>query len=70
MYYITYKNQGKSEKTPPFATYEEAKKSADFLKFQGATSVRIQKKEIEGDSHERKRKTGEIKGAGRFLSGC
>jgi len=43
MYYITYKNQGKSEKTQYFSTYDQAKKSRDFLKFQGATSIRIQK---------------------------
>lgn len=39
---ITYRNQGKPEKCPLFeATREEAERRADFLKFQGATSVRL-----------------------------
>ncbi|WP_196801942.1 hypothetical protein [Thioalkalivibrio sp. ALE19] len=42
MFYITYRNQGKKEKTPSkFETRESAKKVADFLKIQGATSVRV-----------------------------
>jgi hypothetical protein len=40
-YYVTYKNMGRSEKTQPFDTYDEAKESASFLKFQKATSVKI-----------------------------
>jgi len=40
-FYVSFKNQGKPEKTPAWKTYEEAKESAEFLKFQGATNIRI-----------------------------
>lgn len=43
MYRVYYKNQGYSEKSPIFNTEKEAIECAEFLKFQGATSVRIKK---------------------------
>ena len=44
-YRVHYSNQGKREKSPTFATYEEAEECADFLKFQGAKKVTIRKAE-------------------------
>ena len=41
-YFVTYRNQGRPERTVT-QTLQEAKSSADFLKFQGATSVRVRK---------------------------
>lgn len=41
MYWVTYTNQGKRERTAPFQTYERAAASANFLKFQGAKNVKI-----------------------------
>jgi hypothetical protein len=41
MYIVTYRNQGRPEKTAAFSTYEDAKESANFLKFQGAKCVKI-----------------------------
>ena len=43
---VFFTNPGKSMnggrmRTPPFATKEEAQKSADFLKFQGAKRISI-----------------------------
>ena len=38
---VHYKNQGKSEKSPQYDSEEEARKCAEFLKFQGAKSVRV-----------------------------
>lgn len=43
MYYITYKNNGKSEKTAKIDDYEKAKKTKEFLKFQGVTNIKINK---------------------------
>ena len=41
-YYITYKNQGKSERVSERSgTRAEAEEIADFLRFQGAKSVRV-----------------------------
>jgi len=40
-WYVTYKNEGRPEKTCKLPTPKDAKKSAEFLRFQGATSVRI-----------------------------
>lgn len=40
MYVVTYRNEGKRIRTAPM-TLEAAKKSAEFLKFQGATHIRI-----------------------------
>ena len=41
MFYITYKNQGRTEKTATYPNRAEAEKAATFLKSQGAASVRI-----------------------------
>jgi hypothetical protein len=41
MYYVTFTNGGRREKTPMWDTYELAKESAEFLKFQGAKRVKI-----------------------------
>lgn len=41
-YYVTYRNQGRPEKTSP-DTLEQAKRSADFLKYQGANGVKVRK---------------------------
>ena len=42
MYKIAYRNQGKTEQTPvKYESWESAKKAADFLKFQGATNVKV-----------------------------
>lgn len=41
-YYVTYRNQGKPEKTPPkYDNETDAYSCAAFLKIQGATSVRV-----------------------------
>ena len=41
-YYITYKNQGTSERTPTmFERKASSKKNVELLKIQGATSIRI-----------------------------
>ena len=39
-YKVTFRNEGKPE-SAYYLTMEEAKAGADFLKFQGATSVRV-----------------------------
>lgn len=39
---VTYRNLGRPEKAT-YPTLEEARKGAEFLKFQGATHVRVQK---------------------------
>jgi len=39
-YVVHYRNQGKAEHTPPM-TQVEAKESASFLRFQGATGIRV-----------------------------
>jgi len=40
-YYVTYRNEGRPEKTRIFQTRKEAEESRDFLIFQGATGVRV-----------------------------
>jgi hypothetical protein len=40
-YIVTYRNEGRPEKTPQFDTKEQAQETAEFLKFQGATSVKV-----------------------------
>jgi len=42
---ITYKNQGRSEKQHCVGTYQDAQTAASFLRFQGATSIRLRKGE-------------------------
>lgn len=38
--YVSYKNEGRPEKTPPIPR-ERAEESAAFLEWQGATHVRV-----------------------------
>ena len=41
-YRITYHNEGRPEKyTASFSSLEEVEKTREFLKFQGATKIRI-----------------------------
>lgn len=41
-YYVTYRNQGKPERTPStYGSRATAEECAEFLKFQGATAIRI-----------------------------
>lgn len=42
-YYVSYRNQGKSERTPVFDTKERAEEAKRMLKFQGATAIRLHK---------------------------
>lgn len=43
-YYITYKNQGKPERTPVMPDMElNAQKNVALLKLQGATSIKVHK---------------------------
>lgn len=44
MWIVTYRNEGRPEQTPRFETEKEARESAEFLKFQGAKSVRVVKR--------------------------
>jgi len=41
MFYVTYLNEGKLCKTQLFETLEQAQKSVEFLKIQGAKSIKI-----------------------------
>ena len=41
LFTVKYRNHGKPERTPLFATREKAEESAAFLRFQGAACVRI-----------------------------
>ena len=43
MYRVYYSNLRKREKTQAWQTYEEAEKSAKFLKWQGAKKIKIVK---------------------------
>ena len=41
-YYITYRNEGRPERTPILGdTQEHAQKNVNLLKVQGATSIRV-----------------------------
>lgn len=40
---VIYTNQGKREVSPVFPTAEDAAKNAEFLRFQGAKRVRIER---------------------------
>ena len=43
-YYITYRNQGKSERTPLMPDADKnAQHNAELLKIQGATAIKIHK---------------------------
>ena len=41
LWYVSYRNQGKGERSPNFESMEEAQKCGDLLKEQGATHISV-----------------------------
>jgi len=41
-YFVVYRNEGRTERAKR-PTLEDAERTADFLRFQGATSIRIKR---------------------------